>query len=253
VSELVIADCEGVFSDTCVLLRYVLDDDENPSQRVLLYDPCEVYVSGKVKAEFSSVYRAREYILKGLVEAAEEGNVQGYSPSDKVYISDNNRRWLNDFREEMSQLPEPKAVLRILEKQSQLDEGKKRLFEDDDSIVTVTPSLERDATLVGYLEAVTRNDDDAQVIADAVEWNREGGSGVMLTTDQDDILGNGEEGEEEVESASTVDDDGLPTFEGLFETDLPLPEQINEEIRKWYDDDATLAFMLPEKFLQQRT
>ncbi|MBP1988302.1 hypothetical protein [Halolamina salifodinae] len=249
-ADIEVSAVEGVFSDTCVLLRYVLDDDKGkPSEKVLLNDPCQVYVSGKVKAEFESIYRGREHILDGLVDAAEQGNILDYSPSGEVHIGDGNQEWMNRFREEMGQLPESMAVMRMLEKQARLNEGKKRLFEDDDPIVTVTPALGRDATLVGYLEAVTRNDDDAQVIADAVEWNREGGSGVMLTTDEDDILGDEEESDD---AAVPVDDDGLPTFEGLFESDRPLPEQINDEIRSWYNEDSTLLFLLPQAFLEQR-
>jgi hypothetical protein len=110
-----------------------------------------------------------------------------------------------------------------------------------------------DAQLMGLLRGVVENEADVRVLCDAVAWRRDGGSGVFLTEDTEDILGDSKPEDEGYSDDDGSGSDGLPdSFEDFLGTEnRSTPEQINDQIANRFGPESKLHILSPEGFVEE--
>jgi hypothetical protein len=239
----------AVFTDTSVLFNYALDIDHQRADELLCNHGCRVVASKTVQNEFEKVQERRQQLHDDLLPYAKQDAIDKFEPSSSADLTANDRRYIREFTQILSELEPAEAMRRVQERNRRLKRGCRELFKFEGSLVAIVSVPSRDAQLVGYLASLVDNDDDARILCDAVEWTRDGGSGNLVTSDTEDMLGQSESRAEN----SDPDSDGLPdSFESfLAGRDQSLAERINEKIADRYDEDACLDIYSVDSFLRE--
>jgi hypothetical protein len=148
------------------------------------------------------------------------------------------------------------------EKKRQLNTAHRELFGGAEPAVEVVEVGTIDIQLRDALALEIDNMDDVRLLCDVVEWTRDGGTGVFLTSDAKDFLsdqdesnrtdaGDGTEGD--APETDESDDGGLPSnlTDFMSDDETSKTERINEQIRSRYSDEAKVEIMRTEAFLNQ--
>ena len=245
-----------VFGDTCVLFDYAVEGREAAQKLFEDRSDVEKIASKRIKREFESVADRQQDIHRELLEVATSAELEEYDP-DAVGGQSNDLTYTIDLYADLLALKDTVEVVRRLnELINRLNKAKEELF-GQGGLVMVIDIDGLDAQLKGLLAGVVDNDADVRVLCDAVAWRRDGGSGIFLSEDTEDILGKGHEETDgssaDDKSPPDTDNHGLPdSFESLLSGDEPksLPERINDQIALRYDRRATLKIMSVSVFLE---
>lgn len=244
-----------VFGDTCVLFDYAVEGRDAARRLFEDRDDVEKVVSPRIRREFESVSGRHQDIHREFLEFATSEGIEAYDPKE-VGSQSNDLRYAIDLYSELAALDDTVEVVRRLnELVNRLEKAEEELF-GPDGRVRVIDVDGLDPQLKGHLSGVVSNDADVRVLCDAVAWRRNGGSGVFLSEDTEDILGAGEaqrdDDPEDDGSTSESEDGGLPnSFEDFLAADeeKSKPERINEQISLRYDQSATLRILSVRDYL----
>lgn len=185
------AAVRGVFCDTSILLDYVLDQGTSGARALVVEGERPVVVSETVEEELERVPDRREDVYVDFVEviASEDSSLEDQTVSERDYLHPNDRSFFSRLRDELAEGDETRERLkRLREKQRVID----RRYGQTKEIIHRVVERNDDLGLVLRLGTVVDNEDDCQVLGDAVGWSRSGGSGAFATLDADDILSNAE-------------------------------------------------------------
>lgn len=209
---------EAVFCDTSVLLNYVLDQGDEGARRLLTESKRHIIISEKVEAEFERVPERREEIYLDFMEIIpSEGNsIENLSLSDRDYLKPNDEAFFTRLQEEISDGDTTMEKLqRLREKQRIID----RRHGQTREIIRGVCEQNDDLGLILQLGSVIENEDDCQVVSDAIQWAASGGSGMFATLDVVDLISRS--------------------------------DNINGIVEDHYDDGATLDIGRPGSFLDE--
>lgn len=177
------AESLSVFSDTSILLDFVLKQDDGSAKTLLSVHPAENVISRNVVNEFSGVKKRREEILKSIYSTQ---NLDDWEPPRSVRISSNDKRWCADLLAELDSIASRSKIERRLDiEERKINRGWDLLFEDDGWIDLVW-SGDVTASLLGHLDFI-ENKNDKQIIGDAATWAN-GRTQPFVTSDKDDLL-----------------------------------------------------------------
>lgn len=236
------------FTDTSVLFNFALDVRQQRADELLVEHTCSVVASNTVKREFEGVMSRRQRIHTQLLPYIKRGEVENFKPENPDSLSPNDWGYIREFRDTLSKLEPAEAARRIQERNRQLKQGYRQLFEFDPPLVIVAQVPSRDASLLGNLSGIIENDADARIICDAVEWGRDGGSGIFLTSDAGDMLAEGNSEDDESEEGNDLSD----SFVGFLSGDSrSAPERINDAIERRYDTSCRLEMHSIDSFLEE--
>lgn len=205
-----------VFCDTSVLLSYVLDQSGPGVERLLVESDRPKVIGETVDEEFHRVPERREAVYEDFLKliAADDESVADATVATRDYLKPNDRAFFRRLRDEVADADDIEGKLTtIREKQKIVD----RRFGQLEQIVHEVYPRSNDITLLLALGRVVDNEDDCQVMCDAVAWSDDGGSGSFASLDEDDIVSNA--------------------------------ESINGAIRETYPERATLEIGRPTEFL----
>lgn len=176
-----------VFCDTSVLLNYVLDQGDEGARILLTESKRHTVISEKVKTEFERVPERREDIYLDFMRIIplEDSSIENLSISDRDYLKPNDEAFFIRLKEEVTQGDTAKERLqRLREKQKIID----RRYGQTREIIQKVCEQNDDLGLIFQLGSVIENDDDCQVVSDAVQWTATGGSGMFATLDVGDLI-----------------------------------------------------------------
>lgn len=208
---------ETVFCDTSVLLNYVLDQGDEGARTLLTESDCHVVISEKVEGEFERVPERREDIYLDFMEIipSVDESIESISVSDRDYLKPNDEAFFTRLCEELAEEDTAKKKLqRLREKQRIID----RRYGQTREIIHEICEQNDDLGLILQLGSIIENEDDCQVVSDAVQWSASGGSGMFATLDVTDIIS--------------------------------CEADINEIITEYHDAEATLDIGRPEVFVE---
>lgn len=236
------------FTDTSVLFNFALDVRQQRADELLVHHECVVVASETVKREFEGVMKRRQQIHTQLLPYIKRDEVERFETEQPDSFTSNDWGYIHDFRDILDELEPAEAARRVQERNRQLKQGYRELFEFDSPHVIVVQVPSRDASLLGNVSGIVQNDADARILCDAVEWGRDGGSGILLTSDVSDMLAESDEDENESEES-----DGLPdSFAGFLSGDSrSVPEKINDAIERRYNEHCCLEIHSIDSFLDQ--
>ncbi|WP_363463670.1 hypothetical protein [Halogeometricum borinquense] len=236
------------FTDTSVLFNFALDVRQQRADELLVHHECTVVASDTVRREFMGVMERRQRIHTQLLPYIKRDEIEEYEPANPESLSSNDWGYVSDFQDILSDLEPTEAARRVQERNRQLKQGYRELFEFDSPLVVVAQVPARDARLLGNLSGIVQNDADARILCDAVEWGRDSGSGVFITSDAGDMLAEGDENQND-----SGEDEGLPdSFAGFLSGDSrSAPEKINDAIKRRYDEGCCLEIHSIDSFLDQ--
>lgn len=179
-----------VFVDTCILLNFIQREwERNHSQRLVESEEIEVIVSPNVLEELKEVTGRRRDIYKDLLDFLQETKegVEEYNPGDRrVYIGVNDGGHVRNLQMQLANLDDRSEVLRRLR---QFIRAAARRLEYLQTVLeenTVDPLAPYSLELA--LGRLLNHGADARIVTDAAGWTADGGSGVMVTLDRDDLL-----------------------------------------------------------------
>jgi predicted nucleic acid-binding protein len=175
-----------VFCDSNVLLNYLNREWEAPNG-VELLEASTVYVviSEEVEAEVRSLVSRRHDLYRDVLEFVlnEDGRIEEFAPDRR--LQPNDYRHLTTVLMELSGEDRPDSLVRLREFISQYRKSAEALFAlyIDEVVLTAAPFL-----LEMDLGDVIENSADRRIVAGAADWTSQGGSGVLVTNDIDDIV-----------------------------------------------------------------
>jgi hypothetical protein len=205
----------AVFCDTSVLLSYVLDQDGPGVERLLIESDRPKVISETVDREFHRVPDRREAVYRDFLRlvTADDESVAEATVAERDYLRPNDAGFFRTLRDEITRAEDVEAKLTtIREKQRIVD----RRFGRLEQILNEVYPRSDDIALLLSLGSVVDNEDDCQVLCDAVAWSADGGSGAFTSLDRDDIVSNA--------------------------------EQIDDAVRENYSPSATLDIAPPAEF-----
>ncbi|OYR59957.1 hypothetical protein [Halorubrum ezzemoulense] len=180
---------EEVFCDTCVLISYILDQQNEGARKLLLESEFDKAISEKVEEEFQRVPDRKDEIYHDFIEViiSDEDDIAEQKADERDYLKYNDIGFFNQLRDDIQQGESQKEQMRILrEKQKVADRRYGRVQE---IVGEPYPRNDDIGLLLGIGQEVS-NEDDCQVVCDAVSWNLNGGSGKFATLDKKDLLSN---------------------------------------------------------------
>lgn len=236
------------FTDTSVLFNFALDVRQQRADELLVEHTCSVVAGDTVKREFEGVMSRRQQIHTQLLPYIKRGEVANFEPENPDSFTPNDWGYVREFRDTLSTLEPAEAARRVQERNRQLKQGYRQLFEFDPPLVIIAQVSSRDARLLGHLSGIIENDADARILCDAVEWGRDGGSGIFLTSDAGDMLAEGNSEEDDTGESNVLPD----SFEGFLSGDSrSAPERINDAIERRYNASCRLDIHSVDSFLEE--
>ncbi|WP_254523985.1 hypothetical protein [Natrinema caseinilyticum] len=179
-----------VFADTCILLNFVQREWERDHVTALVASTSvTLIVSETVLEELRNVVARRHDIYEDMVDylLETEQEVEEYDPSDRrTYFGGNDTRHIRNLQGQLAGLDDRREVLRRLR---QFVRAAKRRIEHIEStleanVIDPVPPLE----LRFAINDVLDHDADTKVVSDAASWAADGGSGILVTLDDDDLF-----------------------------------------------------------------
>lgn len=208
---------EAVFCDTSVLLNYVLNQGDDGAQKLLAESDRLIVISEKVDTEFEQVPDRRDDIYLDFMQliSSDGESIEDLSVTDRDYLMSNDEAFFVELKDAVTDGDGTKERLsRLRERMKIID----RRHGQTREIVHEISNQNNDLGLLLQLGRVIENDDDCQVVADAVQWSENGGSGAFATLDVGDLIANA--------------------------------EAINEIVGEYHDENATLEIGRPDAFVE---
>lgn len=183
---------DAVFADTCVLLNFVQREWEHDRSTALLEaETVDVVVSPNVIEELETVAERRRDIYEDLLDflLEQETDIEDYDPSDRrVYIGENDAGHVLNLQMSLSNLGDRREILRRLRQFVRVAGRRVEHLRDHLAENTVDPLAPFELELA--LSSLLNHGADARIVTDAAGWTADGGSGVLVTLDNDDLLKN---------------------------------------------------------------
>lgn len=196
---------DAAFSDTCVLLDYVLKQDDGSAEELLTDHRAEIVISRTVEREFEGVKERREEIVKSVLKAHKRGSLDEWEPPQSIDLSPNDRTYCADLLSELRDMKSDSEVLQFLsEKERQLRQGKDELLKEPNAVIDTVWNGDRSAALLGNLRSCVSNGNDRKVICDAADWADQNGTNTLVSSDDDDMISARDRIEELVERDRNV-------------------------------------------------
>lgn len=244
-------------SDTSVLLDFALDGFED-AQTYFWECDSEKLVTVSVHQEFTDVAERRRDIHRALLDVftvSQDGASIDEVSLDAldVQLVGNDDRYLRSLLWDLQDFDSRSEVLRRLnELIRQLRRRSEALFSQDDPLITrVVDDLSTDDKLWNRLRPVIENPDDVRIVCEVVSWCQNGGSGVFLTSDYEDLIGVEQDDDSQEEAASDELPDSFLEFAGG--DTRTQRERINDHIEQRFDSNATLAILSVDEYLELHT
>lgn len=199
---------KGVFCDTSVLISYVLDQGVEGAKRLLLESDLEKVISEKVEEEFQQVPDRKDEIYYDFLEVitSDDDDIGQQKVKGRDYLKPNDIGFFNRLRDEIEQGESVKQKMRLLRERQKIAD---RRYGRVQEIVGEPHPRNDDVELLLRLGREISNEDDCQVVCDAVDWSLNGGSGKFATLDKHDLLKNertiNQAIESKKESSATLD------------------------------------------------
>lgn len=227
---------EAVFTDTCVLYDYTVDDAQEAAQLFDSHTNVRKVTSQFGYDEYLNVAerRASAYEAWESAVAAGESSAGDHRFTTPAELTERDREKLRELQTQLvDQVDQVEALRRISERRRRYEQGIKILFTSEigDQKVEVKSNIECDDDLISRLRMDISNYSDCQLLADAVEWYASGGSDNFVTSDKDDFGA-----EEEQTNPSSSSGTGLPaSLEELGNSGGSLQDDIDLHISMVYD------------------
>jgi|GEM_PF-5655920 len=211
---------EAAFSDTCILLDFVLKQDDGSAKELLKAHRAENVISRTVKREFENVKDRRQELVRSVLKEHKRGDLDDWEPPQSINLSRNDRMYCAELLSDLREMKSDRDVLKFLsEKERQLRQGKDKLLEEPDAIIDTVWSGDRSATLLGNLRGCVTNGNDRKVICDAADWADQNGTNTLVSSDEDDIISARDRIEELVERDLSVSQLKILTKEEFLSRD----------------------------------
>lgn len=184
------APTSEVFADTCILLNFVQQEWEHDQTTSLVASSSvTIIVSETVLEELRNVVERRRDIYEDMVDYLLETdqNIEEYDPSDRrTYFGGNDTKHIRTLQGQLAGLDDRREVLRRLR---QFVRAAKRRVEHVESmleahVIDPVPPL----GLRFAINDILNHDADTNVVTDAAAWAANGGSGVLVTLDDEDLF-----------------------------------------------------------------
>lgn len=179
-----------VFVDTCILLNFVQREWEHDHATALVTSTSvTLVVSETVLEELANVAERRRDIYEDFLDylLETEDGIEEYDPAERrTYFGGNDARHVRNLQEQLTTLEDRREVLRRLRRfvraaGRRLEHVRSTL--EGDAIDPVPPLGLRFA-----IDELLDHDADTRVVTDAAAWTANGGSGVLVTLDNDDLF-----------------------------------------------------------------
>lgn len=181
---------EEIFADTCVLLNFVQREwERDRSMNLIESEEIDVIVSQTVIDELRDVSDRRRDIYEDLIDflLEDEENIEEYDPADRrVYIGENDASHVRNLKMELSALNNRREVLRQVRRFVREAGRRVEYLESVLRDTTIDPLPPFDLKLA--IDRILDQSADTKIVAEAAAWTAEGGSGVLVTLDSDDIF-----------------------------------------------------------------
>lgn len=179
-----------VFVDTCILLNFVQREWERDHATDLVTSTSvTLIVSETVLQELADVVARRRDIYEDMVDylLESEREIEEYDPADRrTYFGTNDARHVRNLQEQLAGLDDRREVLRRLRRF--VREAKRRVEHVQSAleanVIDPVPPL----GLRFAIDDLLDHDADTKVVTDAAAWTANGGSGVLVTLDDDDLF-----------------------------------------------------------------
>jgi predicted nucleic acid-binding protein len=212
----------AAFSDTCVLLDFVLKQDDGSAEELLKDHQAENVISRTVEREFEGVKKRRERIVKSVLKAHKRDNLDNWEPPQSIDLSPNDQTYCGELFSDLRDMRSDSGVLKFLsEKERQLRQGKDELFDEPDAVIDTVWNGDRSVTLLGSLRRCVTNGNDRKVICDAADWADQNGTNMLVSSDNDDIISARGRIEELIERDRNVSQLKILTKEEFLNRDNP--------------------------------
>ncbi|MFB1063553.1 hypothetical protein [Natrinema sp. H-ect4] len=177
---------ESLFTDTCILLSFTLNDDDGTAQVLLEEHQADNVVGNTVKREFQNVKERRELIVESIYGCTDLGN---WTVPSSVNMSPNDRNWCAELLAEIDSLGDRESIKKRLSfEERKIKRGWDLLFGSTKPLIDDVWPNTLDARLLGDLRAHVDNESDRKVICECADWGANGGTGILITTDYQDII-----------------------------------------------------------------
>ncbi len=179
-----------VFADTCVLLNFVQREWEpDHASALVTSESVTIIVSETVLTELTDVGGRRRDIYVDMVDYLldTEAEIEEYEPRDRrIYIGDNDARHIRNLQQHLTGLDDRREILRRLRHfvraaGRRIDHLESELGKH---VIDPMPPLE----LRFAIDRILDHDADTRVVTDAAAWTADGGSGILVTLDDDDLF-----------------------------------------------------------------
>lgn len=235
-------DPEAIFTDTCILYDYTVDEMPEAATLFDTYAGLGKYTSRLGYNEYTNVAKRRAAACEAWESAIEDGDVSvgDYTFTTPSTLRERDRERLRELQQQLvEECGVVEALRRINERRRQYERGSEILFgpnhkdgleePNDKGLVTVLPDLTYDLDLFSLLQMDISNDSDCQLVAEATEWHASGGSDCFVTSDKEDFT------DEDSHSGGSDDEGGLPgSLQELGSSPDSLQERVNEHINTEY-------------------
>jgi hypothetical protein len=181
---------DSVFADTGVLLNYLQREwERDRSTALIASNVVEIVVSERVVGELDAVTDRRHDIYEDLLDylMTTESRIEDYDPSERhVYIGKHDGSHIRNVQMNLASLDESREVLRRLRRFLRAVGRRLDHLEEILADSTIDPLAPLEFELA--INTLIDHGADASIVTDAASWTANGGSGVFVTLDRDDLL-----------------------------------------------------------------
>lgn len=181
---------DSVFADTGVLLNYIQREWERDRSTALIDSKLvEVVVSERVVSELESVTDRRHDIYDDLLDylMSTESGIEEYDPSERrVYVGKHDGNHIRNVQMKLASLDESREVLRRLRRFLRAVDRRLEHLEGMLAGSTVDPLAPLEVELA--INTLIEHGPDSSIVTDAAAWTANGGSGIFVTLDRDDLI-----------------------------------------------------------------
>lgn len=206
-----LADPEDLFLDTSILLNYVQSDlEESTNTEELLEHDSVFVICSVVRGEFEERCKTRRQIYKDIVRFVQERDIHDephpileYTMLSSAQLEGDATLTRND-REHLLDLQKHfiDTEKKLYQFRKYMRAAKRRQREIDQKVTDHEHGY--DHALAEEINAVIDNWQDALVLTQGVAWKHSGGSGVIVTLDQNDMTDQTEAINNAIESYHSV-------------------------------------------------
>lgn len=181
---------QEVFADTCILLTVVQREWEHNEATVLVEsDEVTVVVSESVLEELAAVSSRRRDIYEDMIDYLTQSDhaIEEYDPGDRhAYFARNDIKHVRNLQMNLANQGDRRRVLQELRTFVRAAGRRVEYLESALAEQTVDPIPPLELRFA--VDRILNQDADTKIVTDAAAWTADGGSGVLVTRDGDDIL-----------------------------------------------------------------